>query len=104
MKSQEVLELALKSAQEAEVFHVYQKEEPVVFEANRLKRLEGRESSGTALRIIKNGKIGFSSTTNEKDVQALVGNAAGSSMEMCRSTTLPWNLCLWTTWCSWARA
>ena len=76
MEPQEVLELALKSAQEAEVFHVHRKEEPVVFEANRLKRLEGQESSGTALRIIKDGKIGFSSTTNERDVQALVGNAA----------------------------
>ena len=75
MEPQEVLEKALKSAEEAEVFHLYQKDEPIVFEANRLKRLEGRESSGMALRIVKDGKIGFSSTTNEKDVESLVSNA-----------------------------
>ena len=75
MEPQQVLEKALKYAQQAEVFCLHQREEPVVFEATRLKRLEARESSGLALRIIKDGKIGFSSTTNQEDVESLVSNA-----------------------------
>ena len=75
MEPQEALERALKVAQEAEVFHLHRRDEPVVFEANRLKRIEGRESSGMALRIVKDGRIGFSSTTNERDVESLVDNA-----------------------------
>jgi PmbA protein len=75
MEPQEVLERALKVAQEAEVFHLHRRDEPVVFEANRLKRIEGRESSGMALRIVKDGRIGFSSTTNERDIESLVDSA-----------------------------
>ena len=76
MDPQEVLEQARKVAQEAETFHLYRKEEPVVFEANRLKRVEQRETSGVALRIIRDGRIGFSSTTDDKGLRSLIDNAA----------------------------
>ena len=75
MKPQQILESALKHAEGAEVFHIRHKEEPAVFEANRLKRLESLESSGIALRIIKNGRIGFSSTTDQQDARSLIANA-----------------------------
>ena len=75
MDPQEVLEQARKVAQEAETFHFYHKEEPVVFEANRLKRVEQREASGMALRIIRDGRIGFSSTTDDRGLQSLIDNA-----------------------------
>ena len=70
-----LLEKAAKVSQEAEVFHVRHRGEPVLFEANRLKLVESRESSGVALRIIKDGRIGFSSTSDVTRVDSLVQNA-----------------------------
>lgn len=72
---EELLEKARKVAQEAEVYHIHHTDEPVLFEANRLKRIEHRETSGVALRIIKDGRIGFSSTTDLRDTSSLLTNA-----------------------------
>ena len=72
---EEILEKALKVAQEAEVFHFASRDTPAHFEANRLKLLETRETAGVALRIIKDGRIGFASTTNLEDIQGLVDTA-----------------------------
>ncbi len=63
-------------SQEAEVFYVVNSETPALFEANRLKLLETQETSGVALRIIKDGRIGFAATTNLDDIQGLVDSAA----------------------------
>ncbi len=72
---EEILERALKSAEEAEVFHVSTRETPAVFEANKLKLLQTRETEGVALRIIQNGRIGFAATTDLSDPQRLVDAA-----------------------------
>jgi PmbA protein len=71
----EVLERALKVAQQAEVYFVSSVETPAHFEANRLKRLETIESQGIALRIVKDGRLGFASTTNLHDIQGLINKA-----------------------------
>ncbi len=70
-----VLELAKKVADEAEVFVVTASETPVAFEANRLKVLESNESISVSLRIVKDGRIGFSSTSRLDNPQALVDMA-----------------------------
>jgi PmbA protein len=72
---EDILARAKKVAEEAEVFMVTTKETPVAFEANRLKMLETNESVSVSLRIIKDGKIGFSSTTRLDEPQALVDMA-----------------------------
>lgn len=72
---QEVLERSDQSADEAEVFAISSQQTPVIFEANRLKLIENRDTSGLALRLIKDGRIGFSSTTNLKDLKGLVERA-----------------------------
>ncbi|MCK4697343.1 MAG: TldD/PmbA family protein, partial [Dehalococcoidia bacterium] len=59
---EEILNLAKKVAEEAEVFLVSSKETPVGFEANRLKMLETSESTSISLRIVRDGKIGFATT------------------------------------------
>ena len=69
------MDRALKVAPEAEVFHVVTRETPAMFEANRLKMLETRETAGIALRLIKDGRIGFAVTTNMEDIGGLVDNA-----------------------------
>lgn len=74
-----MLEGLLRQAQnlsdQAELFQVTTRSTPVSFEANRLKSVDSRDSNGIALRIIKNGRIGFSSTTNVTDMNGLITRA-----------------------------
>src|SRR2546423_2483645 len=62
-------------AQQAEVFYVTSEETPVRFEANRLKELNSRHTSGAALRVVVNGRIGFASSTRVGEVEELVAAA-----------------------------
>ncbi len=71
----DVLEAARKQADQAEVYRVWRRETPVSFEANRLKLLETKESSGVALRLVKGGRIGFSATNDPDDSEGLVARA-----------------------------
>ena len=70
-----ILDLAKRSAEEAEVYVVTIDETPVAFEANRLKTLETKQSVSVSLRIVRNGRIGFASTTGFGNPQALVDMA-----------------------------
>ncbi len=72
---EEVLRRTKAVADEAEVYAMTSVQTPVKFEANRLKQIETRETSGVALRLIVNGRIGFASTTNLDNLQVLVDNA-----------------------------
>ncbi len=72
---EEILSLAKKSAQEAEVFLTSFEETPVIFEANRLKQLHTRQGISVALRIVREGRIGFSTTTRLDDKVSLVNRA-----------------------------
>src|SRR3990170_8320196 len=68
-----ILNLARRcGAEQAEVFSVRTEETPVEFEANRLKQINSRRTSGTALRVIAGGRIGFASSTRPGDVEGLV--------------------------------
>ncbi len=58
-------------AAQAEAFQVSNEESPVAFEANRLKEINSRHTSGVALRVIANGRIGFASSTRPGDVEDL---------------------------------
>lgn len=69
---EELLEQARKTAEEAEVFAVWAEETDAVFETNRLKQVQTRESSGRALRLIKNGRIGFSASNRINGTNELV--------------------------------
>ncbi|MFC1991565.1 TldD/PmbA family protein [Chloroflexota bacterium] len=70
-----ILEKAKKIAEEAEVFMVSSEETAVQFEANRLKHVQSKQSTSIALRIIKEGKIGYATTTGLEDGQNLVNMA-----------------------------
>src|SRR4030042_2645519 len=59
----EVLRSAQKVAEQAEVFSTSAQATTIQFEANELKQVQTRESSSTALRIFKEGKIGFAIAT-----------------------------------------
>ena len=70
-----ILAQAKKVAEEAEVFLVSAEETPVHFEANRLKHIQGKQSTSVALRIVKDGRLGYATGTDVSDSQSLVNNA-----------------------------
>jgi PmbA protein len=75
----EVLRSARKVAEEAEVFSVSSRAMPLQFEANELKQVQTKESSSTALRIFRGGRIGFATASGGGDVEALVDMAVDTS-------------------------
>ena len=72
---EEILKAALKVADTADLFWVESRSTPVAFESNRLKHLQTKESRGVGLRIIKDGRIGFSATNRMEDVDGIVSRA-----------------------------
>jgi PmbA protein len=70
-----ILEQAKKVAEAAEVFMISSEQTPVKFENNRLKQIISKQSQVVALRIIKNGRIGYSVTNNIDDIEMLVSSA-----------------------------
>lgn len=69
---QDLLDLARREADEAEVYSVASDETPVSFEANRLKGINSRSSRTTALRIIKNGRTGLATGAGAQDPMQLL--------------------------------
>jgi PmbA protein len=74
-----ILELALKSADEAEVYKFDSEEIPVSFNANHLKTVQSKQSTSISLRIIKNGKLGYAAASGEIDANKLVDTAIETS-------------------------
>ncbi|MFP3975149.1 MAG: TldD/PmbA family protein [Dehalococcoidia bacterium] len=70
-----ILDKVKGSAEEAEVFSVAHHNTEVMFEANRLKLVQTKESRGTALRVIKNGHMGLAATNKSGDEQELPDKA-----------------------------
>ena len=79
---EELLCKATKQAEVAEALYLESTELPISFEANRIKSINARESSGMALRIVKNGRIGLGYSTKlgaPGDLDALVASAVESA-------------------------
>jgi PmbA protein len=76
---EKVLGSAEKVAEQAEVFSVSSRAVPIQFEANELKQVQTKESSSTALRIFREGRIGFATASGGGDVEALVDMAVETS-------------------------
>ncbi len=70
--SESLLNAATARFDQAEVYRVESESHPVSFEANRLKEIMRRDTSGVALRVIDDGRVGFSSTTDAKREMELV--------------------------------
>ena len=76
---EEILALAKKAAEEAEVYMISSEETPVQFESNRLKNIQHKQSQSVALRIIKNGKTGYATSTSLENRQQLVADAVATA-------------------------
>ncbi|GIW21545.1 MAG: hypothetical protein KatS3mg068_0552 [Candidatus Sericytochromatia bacterium] len=73
----EILSIAEKYVDSAEVYYLENNLIPINFESNKLKSIESKETRGISLRVIKNGKLGFSTTTDldSSSFDKLVKNA-----------------------------
>ena len=80
---EEILSRAKGGAEQAEVFQVSSRMTAVHFEANRLKQIQTKEGTSTALRLIKRGKVGFAQSNGFIEPEALVNMA----METCQFGT-----------------
>ncbi len=77
-----IIEKALsKGAEHAEVFFFENLETDVEYEAGSLKSLSDTEEKGAALRLVKDGKLGFATTTKLEDITGLVDNALATAVE-----------------------
>jgi len=70
-----ILSIAKRTADDADIFLVKAEETPVEFEANALKNIQSKYSNSTSLRIIKDGKIGYANTTEQTADKKLVDMA-----------------------------
>ena len=75
----QILQEAERRFGHAEVFEQTGETRSVSFENNRLKRVSARQFRGVGLRIIREGRIGFASTTDLRDPRRLVQMAAESA-------------------------
>lgn len=76
-----LLKKAVRCADAAESYCIESEEIPVSFEANRPKRLETMRTTGRALRVIRQGRIGLAASTimNSSEEDDLVRMAVESS-------------------------
>lgn len=70
-----ILAYVLKRAANAEVIEAQANSNSVKFENNHLKYIREKDASGWGLRVIREGKVGFSSTTDLSERSKLAENA-----------------------------
>ncbi len=76
---EEILDIARRQADSAEACRVTSVRTPVQFEANRLKQIQTKESVSIALRLVKNGKMGFAQASGHIAAADLVNMALETS-------------------------
>ena len=73
--SESLLTAATSKFGQAEVYRVESESHPVSFESNKLKEIMRRDTSGVALRVIDDKRIGFTSTTNSQREMEMLDRA-----------------------------
>ncbi len=74
-----ILSLALKGAEQAEVYADEGEIQSVEFENNELKYITTRQHRGVGVRVIREGRLGFSSTTDLETIDKMVASALESA-------------------------
>lgn len=69
---EKILSLARKECEVAEVFLAITEETPIHLEANRVKSIRSRQSQAVALRVFKNGRIGYAINSDPAEARSLV--------------------------------
>ena len=76
----DILKQLLSEADQAEIVHVHGESTTVGFESNRLKRSQVAETTGIALRVVKDGRLGFAASSDETATERLVTNVLESAI------------------------
>ncbi|MDR4504528.1 MAG: TldD/PmbA family protein [Candidatus Scalindua sp.] len=76
---EKILDLATRKVDSAEVIYEEGESRSISFENNKLKSVHTKSIRGVGLRVIREGKIGFSSTTDFRDPERVVSNAIESA-------------------------
>ncbi len=72
---EKIIERAMRKAQAAQAIMLTQETSEVNFENDRLKSAESSQRTQIDLKVIVNGKVGVSSTTDPNDVEGVVSRA-----------------------------
>ena len=75
----DILTQLKKEAEQVEVLSLQNEKTTVEYEANQLKTCAVAETKGTAVRVIRNGQLGFSASTDETVINKLAANALESA-------------------------
>jgi PmbA protein len=68
-----------KQAEQVEVLNLQNEKTTVEYEANQLKTCTVAETKGTAVRVIRKGKLGFAASTDDTVMDKLAANALESA-------------------------
>ena len=74
-----VIDLAKQKGIEAEAYYVSSQDTPIEFTNNRLKSLQTKAVEGIALRVIKDGQLGFASASDLSRLDELVDAAIATA-------------------------
>ena len=66
-------------ADQVEVVEIQSEATKIGFEANRLKSSQVEETKGVAVRVVKNGRLGFAASSDKAAMKKLVANALESA-------------------------
>ncbi len=75
----EILEQLLKQAEQAEVVQIGQETTRIDYEGNKLKTSQVKETSGVTVRVVKDGRLGFSSSSDLSATDKLIQNVLESA-------------------------
>ena len=79
MTPEKILEKAASASDAAEVYFSRRESLSVSFENNRIKESTSSDLQGTAVRVLKDGRVGFSVSTRPGD-----GSAADTAVSLAR--------------------
>jgi len=75
----DILEQLRTQCEQVEVVNLQSESTTVGFEANRLKTSRVEETKGVALRVVKNGRLGFAASSDESATEKLIANVLESA-------------------------
>jgi PmbA protein len=75
----DILKQLQTQAEQVEVVNVRSESTTIGFESNRLKNSQVEETRGVAVRVVKNGRLGFAASSDESATEKLVTNVLESA-------------------------
>jgi len=76
----DILKELQSQTEQAEVIYVQNESTTVEFESNRLKTSKVEETRGVAVRVVRNGRLGFAASSDEGAAKKVISNALESAM------------------------